>query len=115
MTQRHGARESGVLARAAAGALEIVPLVRVNNLVQAMLALKSSGFWCAGLDADAPQALHEAELAEKTALVFGAEGKGLRRLTAEHCDLMVKLPMSEQMESLNVSNAAAIAMYEMFK
>jgi len=115
MTRRHGARESGVMARAAAGALETVPLVRVSNLVQGMLALKSAGFWCMGLDAHATDMLHDVAMAEKQALILGAEGKGLRRLTAEHCDNLVKLPMAPQMESLNVSNAAAVAMYECYK
>ncbi len=111
----HSAPETGIIARAAAGALETVPLIRVPNLSRAMLALKSQGYWIAGLDADAKDYVHTAKLPEKLALVLGAEGKGMRRLTTDHCDMMLKLPMTERMESLNVSNAAAIAMYEVFK
>lgn len=109
----HSPPETAVLAKSASGALEIIPLVRVTNLVQAMELIKKAGYWCAGLDGSANQPIHQAKLGQKTALVLGAEGKGLRRLTAEHCDLMVRLPISPQMESLNVSNAAAVALYEL--
>lgn len=105
--------ETGVLAKSASGALEVVPYVRVPNLVQTMEYLKKKGYWCAGLDGTATQTLAEAKLTAKTVLVMGAEGAGLRRLTSENCDLLVKLPISEKMESLNVSNAAAIALYEL--
>jgi len=114
-TDRNAPTESGVMAKAASGALEIVPLITVTNLVQAMELLKKAGYWTAGLDSAAKQALHEAKLDHKTALVLGAEGSGLRRLSAEHCDFLVKLPMSDRMESLNVSNAAAIALYELYR
>lgn len=111
---KHGApRESGAMAKAAAGALDIIPLVTVTNLVAAIEELKLAGYWVAGLDGEATQALHEAKLSLKTALVLGSEGKGIRRLVGEHCDLLVKLPINPQMESLNVSNAAAIALYEL--
>ncbi|MCH2546942.1 MAG: 23S rRNA (guanosine(2251)-2'-O)-methyltransferase RlmB [Alphaproteobacteria bacterium] len=111
---KHGApEETGTLAKSASGALELVPVVRVANLVQAMEQLKSAGYWVAGMDGSATQTLCEAKLSPKTALVMGAEGSGLRRLTQEKCDLLVKLPISSKMESLNVSNAAAIALYEL--
>lgn len=108
----HGApAESAVMAKAASGALEMIPLVAVTNLSQAMELIKKAGYWVAGLDGEAKQTLAEAKLGQKTALVLGAEGRGLRRLTAERCDLLVRLPISPRMESLNVSNAAAVALY----
>ncbi len=99
------------LVKASSGGIEIVPLIYVTNLAQCMETLKKQGYWCAGLDGEATQLLAEAKLAAATALVLGAEGAGLRRLTAERCDLLVRLPISSQMESLNVSNAAAVALY----
>ncbi len=113
-TDRNAPGESGVMAKAASGALELVPLITVTNLVQSIEIIKKSGYWIAGLDGSAKQTLAEAKLDAKTALVLGAEGSGLRRLTTEHCDFLVKLPMSDRMESLNVSNAAAVALYELF-
>ena len=114
-TDRNAPAESGVMAKAASGALEIVPLIAVTNLVQAIELLKKHEYWVAGLDGEAKQTISEAKLDNKTALVLGAEGRGLRRLTGEHCDYLVKLPMSERMESLNVSNAAAVALYELYR
>lgn len=108
---RHSPPEGGVMAKAASGALEVVPLVPVTNLSQALQQVKEAGYWCAGLDGDAPLPIHQAKLGPKTVLVLGAEGRGLRRLVGEHCDLLVKIPISGQMESLNVSNAAAVALY----
>lgn len=111
---KHGApREGGAMAKAAAGALDLVPLVTATNLVAAIEELKKAGYWVAGLDGEATQTLADAKLSAKTALVLGSEGRGLRRLVGEHCDLLVKLPILPQMESLNVSNAAAIALYEL--
>lgn len=113
LTRDHAAPQSGVMARAAAGALDLVPLVYVTNLARALGEIKEAGYWVVGLDGEAKQTMAEAKLNAATALVLGAEGKGMRRLTAESCDLMVKLPIREAMESLNVSNAAAIALYEL--
>ena len=110
---RHAPDETGTLAKSASGALERMPLVRVTNVVRALEDLKKGGFWTAGLAADAPKTLAEAKLSGKVVLVLGAEGEGMRRLTREHCDHLVRLPMCGEMESLNVSNAAAIALYEM--
>ena len=103
--------ESAVLAKASSGGLEIVPLIQVTNLSQAMELLKKNGYWCAGLEGEARQTIAEAKLGKQTALILGAEGRGLRRLTAERCDMLVRLPISSDMESLNVSNAAAVALY----
>lgn len=113
LPERNSPGDGGALAKSASGALERVPLVRVVNLARALGRLKQAGFWCVGLDADAQTPLNEADLSGKVALVLGAEGEGLRRLTREHCDLMVRIPIHKGMESLNVSNAAAISLYEL--
>jgi 23S rRNA (guanosine2251-2'-O)-methyltransferase len=110
---RHSPPETTALAKAASGAIEMVPLVRVVNLARALEQLKQAGFWTAGLAGEATQTLAAANLTGKIALVLGAEGEGLRRLTREHCDILVKLPISPRMESLNVSAAAAVALYEL--
>lgn len=112
VTKHHAPKENAVMAKTASGAMDIVPLVSVTNLVAAIEDLKKAGFWVWGMDGSAKQNLREAKPDSKTALVMGAEGAGMRRLTVEHCDLVVKLPIHAQMESLNVSNAAAIALYE---
>jgi 23S rRNA (guanosine2251-2'-O)-methyltransferase len=115
LTERHAAPESGALAKAASGALEHVPLVRVANLARAIELLKKGGFWIAGLAAEAAQTLAEARLTGRIGLALGAEGPGLRRLTREHCDLLVRLPTAGPIDHLNVSNAAAVALYELVR
>jgi 23S rRNA (guanosine2251-2'-O)-methyltransferase len=112
---RHAPEETGVLAKSASGAMECVPLVRVTNLVRALEELKQAGFWIAGLAGDAPTTLAGAKLSGRIVLVLGSEGEGLRRLTREHCDHLVKLPQSDLVDSLNVSNAAAVALYELVR
>lgn len=112
---RHSPEETGTLAKSASGALERLPLIRVVNIVHALDALKREGFWIAGLAGEAERSLAEANLSGRIALVLGAEGPGLRRLTREHCDLLVRLPITDAVESLNVSNAAAVALYEIVR
>jgi len=109
---RHAPPESGVIARAAAGALEIVPWVRVVNLSRALDEIAEAGYWRIALDGEAKETLGTAlHGANRVALVLGAEGEGLRLNSINHCDMLAKLPISARMESLNVSNAAAIALY----
>jgi len=109
---RHAPDITSAMAKAASGALERVALVRVTNLARTMDKAKAAGFWCIGLDGHASATLGEADMGGKVALVLGSEGSGLRRLTRESCDFLVKVPISGAVESLNLSNAAAIALYE---
>ena len=108
---RHSPPESGALAKAASGALERVPWVRTVNLARALEDIAEAGFWRIGLTGDADTTLAEALGPPRVALVLGAEGPGLRHNTREHCDALARLPISEAIESLNVSNAAAVALY----
>ncbi len=112
VTRHNAANETGALAKAASGALDRVPIAEAPNLRRTLEQLKEAGFWCLGLDHPAPQAIGRDLPPAKTAWVLGAEGKGLRQLTARSCDALVEIPIAEGMESLNVSNAAAIALYE---
>ena len=108
---RHAPPESGALAKAASGALERVPWVRVVNLARALEEIAEAGFWRIGLAGEAATGLKEALGPQRVALVLGAEGPGMRANTREHCDALAKLPISNAVESLNVSNAAAVALY----
>lgn len=113
LTDRHAPAATAVLAKAASGALESVPLVRVTNLARALEHLARLGYWRVGLQGSAPATLASLDLSGDIALVLGAEGEGLRRLTEEQCDLLARLPIAGTVESLNVSNAAAVALYEL--
>ncbi|SNS56616.1 23S rRNA (guanosine2251-2'-O)-methyltransferase [Sphingomonas laterariae] len=108
---RHAPPESGALARSASGALELVPWVRVVNLARALDEIAEAGFWRVGLTGHATQTLGETIGSARVALVLGAEGEGMRANTEAHCDELAKLPISPRVESLNISNAAAIALY----
>ena len=108
---RHAPAESGVLAKAASGALEIVPWIRVVNLARSLEEIAEAGYWRIALDGEAEASLDAALVPGRNALVLGAEGDGIRHNVLEHCDQTAKLPISKAMESLNVSNAAAIALY----
>src|SRR3954470_12301192 len=108
---RHSPPEGGVVAKAASGALERMPWVRVVNLARALEEIGEAGFWRIGLTGDAETDLKEALGPPRVALVLGAEGAGLRPNTREHCDALARLPIGDAIESLNVSNAAAVALY----
>lgn len=108
---RHAPPESGALAKAASGALEILPWCRVVNLARALDQIADAGFWRIGLAGEADMELADALGGKKIALVLGAEGTGMRPNVAGHCDALARLPISDRIESLNVSNAAAIALY----
>jgi 23S rRNA (guanosine2251-2'-O)-methyltransferase len=108
---RHSPPESGVVAKAASGALERMAWARVVNLARALDEIGEAGFWRIGLTGDAQTDLKEALGPPRIALVLGAEGPGMRQNTREHCDALARLPIGDAVESLNVSNAAAVALY----
>ena len=110
-TARHSPEASGVLFKSASGAYEHVPMVKVTNLNRAMEELRGHGFRLVGLDSEADVAIGEVAKAPPVALVLGAEGKGLRQLTRQTCDVVARLDMPGEIKSLNVSNAAAICLY----
>jgi 23S rRNA (guanosine2251-2'-O)-methyltransferase len=112
LQERHAPEATAALAKAASGALELVPLARVINLTRALEDLKREGFWCIGLDGQASQAIAEIDLSGRVVLVLGSEGGGLRRLVREGCDLLARVPIAPGVESLNLSAAASVALYE---
>ena len=109
-TERHSPEFTGVLAKAASGGLEHVAIASIVNLARGLEELGDMGFLRVGLDSDGPQSLAEVELRRPLALVLGAEGKGLRRLSRENCDVLARLDMPGKIKSLNVSNACAVAL-----
>jgi 23S rRNA (guanosine2251-2'-O)-methyltransferase len=110
---RHAPPQSGALAKAASGALDLIPYVEVVNIARALDELAERGFWRIALAGDGEQSLAEAVPAGDVALVLGSEGSGIRRLVREHCEASAFIPISRTVESLNVSNAAAVALYEL--
>jgi 23S rRNA (guanosine2251-2'-O)-methyltransferase len=112
VTDRHAPSDTGVLAKAASGALEVVPLMRAINLARTLDQLKDAGFWRYGLDEQGDAKINDLDLRGRTCIVLGAEGEGLRRLTSEKCDRLTTIPTSAALGALNVSNAAAVAAYE---
>ncbi len=110
-TDKHCPDETGHMLRAASGAMEHLPLIKVVNLARAIENLQSHGFTIAGMAADGTDSLPELVSFERLGIIMGAEGKGLRRLSREHADMLVRIPINGDAESLNVSNAAAVALY----
>ena len=111
LTEHNTPAENSGMAKASSGGTDVVPVVCIGNLVKTLDYLKQEGYWCYGFDADADNLLHEVKFSKRRVIIMGSEGKGMRNLTKKHCDHLVSIPISEKINSLNVSNAAAIAMY----
>jgi len=114
-TELRSAEFTPVAEKASGGAVEHLRIARVKNLVNALEAMKSAGLWVVGLDSEAGQDLWGADLNRPIALVIGGEGKGLRRLTREHCDYLIRVPLLGKIDSLNASVAAGISLYEVVR
>lgn len=112
MQKDNAPQETGAMVKASAGGIENVKIVRVVNISQTIQMLKDNGYWIVGLDGNTDKKLDDVDFTPKTVLVFGSEGEGMRQLIKSNCDFIVKIPTSNKVESLNVSTAAAIAMYE---
>ncbi len=112
LTTRRSTSAEATMAKAASGALETLPLARVTNLARALDQMKAAGFWCIGLADSAKERLESAPLDGRVALILGAEGSGLRRLTRTRCDMLVSLPTQPPMTSINIAAASAVALYE---
>ena len=112
---KNSPQESGSMAKAAAGTMELVPVVRVTNLARAIETLKKHNFWIVGMDGYAKDNVDKIDKNAKLGVVMGSEGSGMRRLIEESCDITVRLPINPKVESLNVSTAAAVVLYELSK
>jgi len=112
---KNSPQETRSMAKSSAGLIEYLPIVRVTNLSRTIERLKEAGFWTIGMDGYAQTTVAELKKGGKNAIIMGSEGKGMRRLVEENCDITVRLPMNEKAESLNVSTAAAIMLYEINK
>jgi 23S rRNA (guanosine2251-2'-O)-methyltransferase len=115
LTEDNSPTENAIIAKSASGGLEVVKIIRITNLSASIKTLKKKGFWIIGLDSNTDTSFTKDIATGNIAIVLGAEGKGLRRLTKENCDFLVKIDMSDNAESLNVSNAAAIVFHEAYK
>jgi len=113
--RRRAAGVTPAVVRASAGAAEHLPIAQVGNMTQAIVRLKDEGFWIVGLDASAEAACFEANLLGRVGIVVGSEGRGIRRLVREQCDLLVSVPVRGRVSSLNVAAASAVAMYEVMR
>ncbi|GHM58231.1 MAG: 23S rRNA (guanosine(2251)-2'-O)-methyltransferase RlmB [Candidatus Mesenet longicola] len=115
LTYKHSPCENASIAKAASGTLEITPLLYVTNIVKTIKLLKEQGYWCYGLDCHTNQNLDSiSKFYDKRIIIVGSEDKGLRRLVKENCDFLIKIPISPNIDSLNVSNAAAIVLYSIY-
>lgn len=112
-TKDNSFTESATLAKSSSGYIENINIIEENNLSSALEKFKKHGYWIVGLDGSSNCLISDAAKFDKVVLVLGAEGKGMRRLTKENCDLLCKIKMSDAVDSLNVSNAAAITLYEL--
>jgi len=115
MQNRNSPQENAVIAKTSVGTSEIFPIARVTNLSRTIEILKKNGFWVLGMDGYAKDYISSVDKNGKLAIVMGSEGKGMRRLIEEACDITAKIPIEPEVESLNVSNAAAIILYELYK
>lgn len=112
ITSRNSAPITPVAVKASAGAIELIPVVKVDSLIQAMEKLKKAGFWIIGTDMDGSKLYYETFYDSPIAVVIGSEGKGLRQSTKKHCDILVRIPLYGKISSLNASVSAAVVLYE---
>lgn len=111
---KHTSPNKSTILKSASGTLEFIPLIYVNNLINTIKYAKSKGYWCYGMDENSTISLPDIQFDKKTLIILGSEESGLRKLTREHCDYIVKIPTSNKIHSLNVSNAAAITLYSSY-